>query len=175
MNNPSDTLRWVGEAHKEHREKIVANLCRRFGEDFVHDIEDAVSDAFLKVVERVSNGSLVRPESPVAFLTAIAKRRYFAIRKRVERCRSLDRVPEKDRPAQGWTAVDHVMDFEFSRRLHEWLGRELPHRVRQVILMRLQGLTYREIAAVMGITFHGARVYYVRGITRLRRTRRQPA
>ena len=80
---------------------------------------------------------LARPENPVAVLTTIAIRRYFAIRRKVQRCRSLNSVPEEDGPVQAWTATDQATDIELSQRLREWVARELPHRVRPVVLMRL--------------------------------------
>ena len=171
----SDDLKWLGEIHKAHWEAIVERLRIELGGENIQDIEDAVSDVFMNLIEGFVNGTLERPDNAVVYIRRAARYRYFQIRKRIKRREEFCRIKGEVRPVQEWSAMDQVVHAEFTSRLREWVGRELPHRLRQVILLRLEGLTYREIAAVMGITFQGTRVYFARGVAKLRRTRKRPA
>lgn len=135
---------------KKLRQVLVRRLVRRGA--LPQDAEDAIHDAFVRLclAQRVQ---LVR--NPAAFLTDVVTK------VRVERWRSAQRHQRLfvDEPAEELEIIDFSPRpdevLEADQRLERMWRRlgQLSPRTREIFLLhRLQGLSYAQIAASMGIS-----------------------
>ncbi|WP_420995102.1 sigma-70 family RNA polymerase sigma factor [Cupriavidus sp. 30B13] len=133
--------------YREHHGWLVNLLWRKLGN--VDNAADLAQDTFARLLTAADAASLREPR---AYLTTVASRlaaHYFR-RLALERAYldALAQQPEATAPSpetralvvEALTAVSAVLD-------------QLPERVREAFLLsQLDGLTYREIAAELGVT-----------------------
>ena len=120
-------------------------------------LEDLVQDTFVRAF-----GSLAafRGDSSLrTWLFTIARRLVADARRALRRQHVAAEVQEAD-AATEYDPLDHLIADESQRRMQEAIGRLSPTQ-REVFLLRVtEGLSYREIADVVGTTEGAARVHY---------------
>jgi RNA polymerase sigma-70 factor, ECF subfamily len=136
----------VADVH-DRRGRELFGLCRRLGLD-EDEANDAVQEAFLRMLAESSRGTIIMDPDAWAFrvvyrLAMDHHRLGRAVRLLVDRMTALSSRPEPD-PTDRlavWAAVDR-----------------LPPRQRAVIYLRYRAdLPFERIATIMGITANGAR------------------
>ncbi len=122
--------------------------------------EDVVQDAFIELYSHLREGKPV--ENPRPWLFTVARRAYFK--------------QSAARQSMVWIADDEFVDpgsieqrglIEHSFDDVERLLGVLTSRQRQVIILRLSGLKYREIANELGISLKTAHTLLTRGLRKL--------
>ena len=124
--------------------------------------EDVIQDVLLNVWERRATWQPV-PTSRAYLFAAIRNRSYNALRDR-----RVYSAPPIDEPAT--TESDELARYSDLVRDYRLAVRDLPDRRREVYrLSRLYGLTYEEIAAVLGISPNTVRSQIAAALKHLRR------
>lgn len=135
---------------KRLRQLLIRRLIRRG--TLPQDAEDAIHDAFVRLC-LAQQKQVIR--NPAAFLTDVV------MKVRVERWRSAQRYQKLfvDEPAEALDLVDiaprpdeYLQADQRLERMWRRLG-QLSPRTREIFLLhRLQGLSYAQIAATIGIS-----------------------
>jgi RNA polymerase sigma-70 factor (ECF subfamily) len=163
-NDASDAAliaRWQGgderaasllvERHADAVQRYVASLGLREGS------QEVVQDTFVRAF-----GSLdaFRGESSLrTWLFTIARRLVADTRRAERRRRPVVPVLESD-AATEYDALDQLIAGESRQRMQDAIGRLSPTQ-REVFVLRVsEGLSYKEIATVVGTTEGAARVHY---------------
>ena len=121
------------------------------------DIEELVQDTFVRAF--ASLGSFRGDSSLRTWLFTI-QRRLLLDRRRSARKRRGDVQIQEDDVATEYTALDGVVADETERMLVKAMGRLSPMQ-REVFTLRVtEGMSYRDIADVLGSTEGAARVHY---------------
>lgn len=144
----------------EHHGWLLGRLCARLG--CRHDAADIASETFTQMVALSDPGAIREPR---ALLTTIAKRLIYASwrRRDLERAylEALAQQPEASHPSpeeaalalEALTAIDHLLDG-------------LSPKARAAFLYsQLEGLTYAEIAARLGVSVTRVHQYVIKGLT----------
>jgi RNA polymerase sigma-70 factor (ECF subfamily) len=132
------------------------------------DADEAVQESFLRLYQHLKkNGDLSNLRG---WMFQVARNYLRDERKSARRQRSvpLDEVLEREgRFADPRDSPEHcVLGDERTRRLRAAIER-LPVEQRECMLLRASGLTYREIAAVLGINISSAGALVRRAVARL--------
>lgn len=139
------------ERHATAVGRYVSSLGLRVG------VEEVVQDAFVRAF-----GSLASFRGESAFRTwlfTIARRLVSDHRRARRRHREDSEVQEGD-AATEYDALDDVIAGESQRRMQQALTRLTPTQ-REVFVLRVnEGMSYKEIAEVVGTTEGAARVHY---------------
>ena len=134
-----------------HAPALRDALTRRFGEG-PPDPEDAIQAAFAKFIELDAQA---RVDSPRAFLFAMARNLMLdeLRRTRVRRRHAeSEAAGSDDLSVEENTPENVLMSQERFRRLNRAVAR-LPERGRRLIVMsRIEGMSYAEIAKVTGVS-----------------------
>lgn len=125
--------------------------------------EDLASEVFLEVVKAIAT---FRGESDIkTWIFSIARRRWFAWLGRKTK-----QIPTEelsgDLPSEK-TPENSLLDKELANRILQLLDQE-PERTRQIVLMRMEGYSFREIGQATGISENSARVSCFRAKERIR-------
>jgi RNA polymerase sigma-70 factor (ECF subfamily) len=131
--------------------RFAANLGAR------DDVEELVQDTFVRAF-----GSLdaFRGESSLRTWLFTIERRLLLDRRRSERRRRDQETLDHHDPATEYDALDAVVAEETERRVRDAVERLTPTQ-REVFTLRVtEGLSYREIAEIVGSTEGAARVHY---------------
>ena len=129
--------------------------------------EDLASEVFLQVVKSIGS---FRGESDIkTWLFAIARHRWYDYLRKKKRQLSMespvafwdDRNADMQSPDTGYS------DKELVGRIYELLDKE-PERTRGIVLMRLEGYSFYEIAQKYKISESSARVIDFRAKTKIR-------
>lgn len=125
--------------------------------------EDMAQEAFMNLYQELARGRAV--DSPRAWTLCVARRhlqrhlrRHMCGRRDVESLEALE-----DLPAAGWTPGDWTQ-FEEIVGLFSGLSR----REEEALLLRLEGLKYREIAARLGISPNTVPTLLIRALAKLK-------
>jgi RNA polymerase sigma factor (sigma-70 family) len=150
-------------------------LVERFGSKHFHDVEDAISDSFARLLEGLLGGRLrITAKGAFGYLLTAARRRYVEIRYDRKRYVPLEAAPEEALPATPRTPLDEAIDRDLKRKILRWIKKRLPPQQARVALMKLNGVrNYRKIAAKLGITFEAVKVTAARGMKTLRRHKKE--
>lgn len=139
------------ERHAEAVARYVGSLGVRSG------VEEVVQDTFVRAF-----GSLeaFRGESALrTWLFTIARRLVADARRTEKRQRLVSEVQEGD-AATAFDALDEMIAGESQRKMREVIAHLSPTQ-REVFLLRVNdGMSYKEIAGVVGTTEGAARVHY---------------
>jgi RNA polymerase sigma-70 factor, ECF subfamily len=139
------------ERHAQPIARFVASLGER------EDVDEVVQDTFVRAF-----GSLdaFRGESSLrTWLFTIARRLVLDRRRADRRNREVKAVQDAD-AASAYDALDGLIAVESEGRIREAMGRLSPTQ-REVFTLRVtEGLSYKEIAEVVGTTEGAARVHY---------------
>ncbi|MDH3732740.1 MAG: RNA polymerase sigma factor [Gemmatimonadota bacterium] len=127
---------------------------------------DVVQEAFVKASRSISG---FRGDSSFkSWIASIAlnEARSWHRKRSRERQVSLDSVPEPEAMERG--AEEVMSDVELAGRAMDFI-RTLPAQQRDAVMLRTtEGLSYREIAAIVGSSEGSVRVSYHHGMTKLR-------
>ena len=122
--------------------------------------EDLASEAFLKAIERIDTYD---PQYRAAtWLCTIGRNLYFNERKRATRHQPL----EEDMVSLIPSPEDQLIQSELLKQVMECAGK-LPSAARQVLFMRLQGMSFRQIGLALGKTENWARVTFFRAKSKI--------
>lgn len=146
--------------YREHRGWLVSWLRRKLG--CSHRAEDMTQDVFIRIIQ---GRKAVQAEQARAFLTTVARGLLIDYRRRAALEEAyLDYVaglPEGSAPSPQ----DRLELVQALATLDRMLA-DLPPRARQAFLMsQVDGLTYPEIAAELGISISSVQQYMVRAMS----------
>jgi len=147
----------VGGLFRAHYAWLCARLRRQLGASA--SVEDIAAETFTQLLE---SPGLTPIREPRALLTTIAQRLTYQLwrrrdleRQHLEQSQSLD-------PHQAMSPEDLLQLTQTLDRLERTLER-LPGKVRATFLLsRIEGLTYPQIAAELGISQRSVSVYMTR-------------
>lgn len=121
------------------------------------DVDELVQDTFVRAFGALDS---FRADSSLRTWLFTIARRLLLDRRRSER-RRVDRVEIVERDAvTEFDALDGVVADETHRQLRRAVGRLSPKQQEVFTLRVNEGLTYREIAGLVGTTEGAARVHY---------------
>ncbi len=120
-------------------------------------VDELVQDTFVRAFQSIAE---FRGESSLRTWLFTIERRLLLDRRRAERRRpDADEIDERD-AATEYTALDSLVAGETEARIRRALDRLSPMQ-RNVFMLRVtEGLSYKEIAGVIGTTEGAARVHY---------------
>ena len=147
----------MGGLFRAHYAWLCTRLRRHLGAS--PSVEDIAAETFVQLLE---SPTLTPIREPRALLTTIAHRLIYQLwrRRDLER-QHLDQLPPVD-PAGGPSPEDLAQFSQTLKRLDRTLDR-LPGKVRATFLLsRIDGLTYPQIAAELGISQRSVSVYMTR-------------
>lgn len=131
--------------------RFAANLGAR------EDVDDLVQDTFVRAFGSID---AFRGESSLRTWLFTIERRLLLDRRRSERRRRETIGVEEEDAATEYDALDGVVAAETERRVRDAVERLTPTQ-REVFTLRVtEGLSYREIADIVGSTEGAARVHY---------------
>ncbi|WP_447793735.1 MULTISPECIES: sigma-70 family RNA polymerase sigma factor [Pseudomonas] len=147
----------VGGLFRAHYAWLCARLRRYLGAS--PSVEDIAAETFVQLLE---SPGLTPIREPRALLITIAHRLIYQLwRHRDLERQHLDQLPPID-PLGGPSPEDSAQFSQTLMRLDQTLGR-LPGKVRATFLLsRVDGLTYPQIAAKLGISQRSVSVYMTR-------------
>ncbi len=121
------------------------------------DIDELVQDTFVRAFGSIDS---FRGESSLRTWLFTIERRLAVDRRRSARRRRGDLEIQEDDLATDYTALDGVVADETEQRLMRAMGRLSPTQ-REVFTLRVsEGMSYRDIANLVGSTEGAARVHY---------------
>lgn len=140
---------WFDAIFREHYPRVVAMLSRMTGDRA--QAEEIAADVFCKVSQRGPLG-LGRGEDPASWLYRVATNAGLdALRSNTRRRRREEAAgAETLRAAPSETALDNVLRRERCAKVRDILG-DLKPRDAQLLLLRAEGLAYRELAEALGV------------------------
>jgi RNA polymerase sigma-70 factor (ECF subfamily) len=138
---------WFAAIFREHYPRAVAVLARLTGDRA--QAEEIAADVFCKISQR---GPLGIAGDPAPWIYRVATNAGLdALRSATRRRRREDEAgAETVRVADSETALDDVLRRERCARVRETLG-DLKPRDAQLLLLRAEGLAYRELAEAIGV------------------------
>ena len=139
--------------------RYLYSLCRD-----VSLAEELVAETFLEIVKSVA---LFRAEADIkTWIFSIARHRWLRYLRRKREDVSIEDIPG-ELMAPGKPLEQQCMEREMAERIYELLGQE-PERTGQVVRMRLEGYSFREIGVKLGISENSARVIEFRAKQKIR-------
>jgi RNA polymerase sigma-70 factor (ECF subfamily) len=136
-----------------------AQALARFAASFgvVEDIEDLVQDTFVRAFRALDG---FRGDSAFRTWLFTIERRLLLDRRRSQKRRVAHVEVQEDDASTEYTALDAVIADDAERSVGRAVNRLSPTQ-REVFLLRVrEGLSYKEIADVVGTTEGAARVHY---------------
>lgn len=147
----------VGGLFRAHYPWLCASLRQQLGASA--NVEDIAADTFLQLLD---SPNLTPIREPRALLTTIARRRAYEFWRRANLERQhVERLQQADRP--GAPSPEELMQFSQTLNTLDRTLERLPDKVRATFLLsRVDGLTYPQIAAELGISQRSVSVYMTR-------------
>ena len=164
VGRTSDSLQRADFArvYREHVTRVYRYVYARVGNR--EDAEDLTAQVFFEALERWSS---YREQGKVAaWLLTIARRRVADYHRRRRASTSLEVLPSPDDPATPWETVEHQEEMEHLARLVGQLSEEEQEMLR---LRFAAGLTYREMAEILGRSEAAVKMAVHRLVRRLAR------
>jgi RNA polymerase sigma factor (sigma-70 family) len=158
-----DTIRWFTVEIQPHEPALRAYLHLKF--PTLTDIDDLIHDAYIRLLRLTDTGKV---RSPKAFLFATARNAALDCF-RHKQAVSIDDVTHFDEisvlPEQ--TGVAETVCQQQELEILAEAVHALPDRCRQVIMLRyIDGLSYKEIAARLGIATETVKAQMAKGMRR---------
>jgi RNA polymerase sigma-70 factor, ECF subfamily len=135
-----------------------------------HEADDIVLEAFLRLHRQLQSGTTI--EEPRAWLFRVARNASLNAQRSQRRwIFETELSPKEDSLLQQRSTPDGTPEEVYLRKeamkeLHVRMG-ELTEPQRQCVYLRAQGLRYREIASILGVTVSSAAELLQRAIVRL--------
>ena len=174
----ASSLRALFELHRAPLRRMVAlRLDDRLRQRI--DESDVLQDTFCEIQQRLTDFVTRRPMSFTVWLRKTARQHIMRLyrthiragKRSLARERTIDESSQllaqafSQRPA---TPSELLVKFEFQTQVQAAIAR-LPRLAREILVMRhLEGLSHRDIGALLGITEANARQRYGRALVRLR-------
>ena len=116
------------------------------------EADDIIQDAFVQLFRFTQAGGWVN--NPQSWLFRVARNLAFNLQKRERRVVSVSEEQHATALSESQRVADPEELYEHKERLRLLMVaiRELPERQRECLHLRAEGLRYREIAEVLGIT-----------------------
>jgi RNA polymerase sigma-70 factor (ECF subfamily) len=137
--------------HAEPLARFASSLGER------DEIEELVQDTFVRAFGSLDS---FRGDSSLRTWLFTIQRRLVLDRRRAAKRRRGDVEIREDDVATDYTALDGVVASETEKRLVKALGRLSPMQKEVFTLRVSEGMSYRDIAGVLGSTEGAARVHY---------------
>lgn len=160
---PSEQSRWFAEEVQPHEPALRAYLQSRFPS--IGDFDDIVQESYVRLLKAQAAGQ-VRFARAFLFTTArnaaldFFRRRSVLPTERVTDFKELSVLEEQP-------GVAEQIDQNYELEVLTDAVRALPDRCRQVIMLRyLDNLSYKEIAAQLGISPETVKVHIAKGMRR---------
>jgi RNA polymerase sigma-70 factor, ECF subfamily len=142
---------YLVERHAPALARFAASLGQRT------DIEEVVQDTFVRAFGSIES---FRADSSLRTWLFTIERRLILDRRRAERRRKDDTSVDETDAATEFDALDDLVAEEAEARVRKAVE-QLSRLQREVFLLRVnEGLSYKEIAEVVGSTEGAARVHY---------------
>lgn len=161
----ADHARWFAEQVQPHEADLRAFLRRQF--PTVHDTDDLVQEAYMRLLRVRNSGRIVEPRAYL-FMTArnlacdLFRRQRTVSIEDLEENQRMTVVEEKPNAAESASQSQEVELL--IEAIHA-----LPPRCREILTLRkLHGLSYREIAARLGIAEATVNAQLAIGLVRCR-------
>jgi RNA polymerase sigma-70 factor (ECF subfamily) len=149
----------VEDAYRRYRGQIYRYLLRRTGS--TDAAEELTQRVFTDAAAALSDN---RPDSVLAWLYAVAERRFIDEARRHRR--HIDQLEASANPAAREGTLEYQR--EIARALNEEI-KALPAEQRKIVVMKLlQGRSFAEIAEAMGASVDACKMRFSRAIRRLR-------
>lgn len=160
----------IQQLFEEHHGALFRFLARLTGDPEL--AKDAVQETFLRLLRRPP-----RDQSHVrAWLFTVATNVARDItRSRNRRFRLLSASPQRAPVADPAPAPDEAVETTEARQLVRMALESLSEKERTILLMREEGFTHRDIAAVVGTTTKSVGTLVVRAMAKVTRRLRQNA
>ena len=127
--------------------------------------EELASETFLEAVGSIAT---FRAEADVkTWLFSIARHRWYGWLRKKGRTPPMEELSDLI-AAPGKAPEEELIRREMTNRIRQLLEME-PQRTRDIVLMRAEGYSFREIAKKWGITENSARITDFRARTKIRR------
>src|SRR5215207_4280615 len=141
----------IVERHAPALARFAASLGQR------SDVEEVVQDTFVRAFASIES---FRADSSLRTWLFTIERRLILDRRRAERRRKDDTSVDDTDAATEFDAIDDIVAEEAEARVRRAVE-QLSRLQREVFLLRVnEGLSYKEIAEVVGSTEGAARVHY---------------
>lgn len=139
------------ERHAQALARYVVSLGQRDG------VDETVQDTFVRAFGSLDS---FRGDSALrTWLFTIARRLVLDRRRSARRNREVEDVTDSD-VATEYDALDGLIAREAHQKMHDAMSRLTPTQ-REVFMLRVNdGMSYKEIASVVGTTEGAARVHY---------------
>jgi RNA polymerase sigma-70 factor (ECF subfamily) len=139
------------EIVRRHERRVYGLARRLLGRP--EDAEDAAQEAFLRLFRSLGRLDPARPIGPYLYRVTLNVCRDLGRRRHRRLAVPLEEVTASDEPAGGGADPAAAAGLAEERRIAAAALRTLPERQRAALVLRdLQGLTTREVAAVLGTT-----------------------
>jgi RNA polymerase sigma factor (sigma-70 family) len=156
---------WFAREVHPHEPKLRAWLQARF--PTLTDVDDLVQESYARLLHARQSGRLENPKSYL-FATARHAALDFFRRRRIvaiEAVEEIDALPVLEEQPGVAESLERAQEL---RLLSEAMAM-LPDRCRQaIVLQKLHGLSYREIAERLGITESTVNAQIAKGVVRIR-------
>jgi RNA polymerase sigma-70 factor, ECF subfamily len=155
----SDRNELVADAYRRHRDQVYRYLLRRTGNR--DDAEELTQRVFVDAAAALAGN---RPDSVLAWLYAVAERRFIdEARRRKRQPQNVGAAVERDA-----SAAAPVYQRETARALRKEI-QALPAEQRQIVVMKLlQGRSFAEIARSVGASEDACKMRFSRALRQLR-------
>jgi RNA polymerase sigma factor (sigma-70 family) len=162
-SSESELNRWFDEQVLPHEPALRAYLHARFPS--LPDKDDVVQQAYVRVMQAHEAGGV---RSAKAFLFTTARNAALDVfrRRSAKPTEEINNLTESTVLEEGLNAADHTIKRQELGILADAVE-HLPERCREVIILRyLEGLSYKEVAARLGISTETVKVHIAKGMRR---------
>lgn len=139
------------EIVRSHERSVYALARRLLGRP--EDAEDAAQEAFLRLFRSLGRLDPTRPIDPYLYRVTVNVCRDFGRRRRLRPAVPLEELAAAEEPFARGADPAAAAGFSEERRVAAAALRTLPEKQRAALVLRdLQGLSTREVAAILGST-----------------------
>lgn len=162
-DSPADKSSWISDAFRRYESQLVRYAARLLGD--VDRARDVTQDTFVKLCRQDSvelDGKLA------AWLFTVCRNRALDVQKKERRMKTMadqtvdhcaSHEPSPDAPSESTDSVDQI---------HQAIG-ELSSHQQEVLRLKIQnGLSYREISEITGLSTSNVGYLLHTGIKRIR-------
>lgn len=160
---PSEQARWFSQEVQPHEPALRAYLRARFPN--LLDCDDLIQETYIRLVRANATGKIHYPKA-FLFTTARNVALDFFRRRRVAPAEEITDSNEAF-ALEERLGVEQLIDRQRELEVLTAAVQALPERCRQVLMLRyIDGFSYKEIAARLGISPETVKVQLVKGMRR---------
>ena len=160
---PPEEYQWFADHLQPHEPAVRAYLASRF--PWLRELDDVVQESYARVLKAHRNGPIRHAR---AFFFSTAHNTAVDLFRRKARQPFIETTELRNLPVpEDIPGVGEQMDEQLLLAILEDALNDLPARCRQVVLLRFrENLSYKEIAARLGVTTDTVKVQLSRGVRR---------